>query len=357
MQYLLLIYGNETAWLNRTKEASNQVLAAYMAYTEAMKTAGVLVGSNRLRPTTEATTVRAPGGKRSSSTVPTPRPRNSSAAITSSRCRISTRRCRGRRAARAPAGASRCARSGRCSRCRRTPGARDAPRRWRAGATASSSPFSRRARATSRGPRTRCPRPSRRRSPIGRASGIPRTPEAWLLTVARRKLIDAARRRRSGEAAGRTAARCSRRSCEAAADGDATIPDERLRADVRLRASGDRRRHPRAADAADGARLRRRGDRLGVPRLARRRWASGWCARRARSGRPAFRSACRSATSSRERLDAVLEAIYAAFAEGWSDPAGTEARRRDLAEEGDLARPARRVAAAARSPRRWACSR
>jgi hypothetical protein len=65
MQYLLLIYGNETAWLNRTKEASNQVLAAYKGYTEAMKTAGVLVFSNRLRPTTEATTVRAPGGKRS----------------------------------------------------------------------------------------------------------------------------------------------------------------------------------------------------------------------------------------------------------------------------------------------------
>ena len=35
----------------------------------------------------------------------------------------------------------------------------------------------------------------------------------------------------------------------------------------------------------------------------------------------------------RERLAAVLEAIYAAFAEGWSDPAGTEIRRRDLAEE------------------------
>jgi RNA polymerase sigma-70 factor (ECF subfamily) len=35
----------------------------------------------------------------------------------------------------------------------------------------------------------------------------------------------------------------------------------------------------------------------------------------------------------RERLAAVLEAIYAAFAEGWSDPAGTEARRRDLGEE------------------------
>jgi RNA polymerase sigma-70 factor, ECF subfamily len=36
----------------------------------------------------------------------------------------------------------------------------------------------------------------------------------------------------------------------------------------------------------------------------------------------------------RERLDAVLEAIYAAFAEGWTDPAGTELRRRNLAEEG-----------------------
>jgi RNA polymerase sigma-70 factor (ECF subfamily) len=34
-----------------------------------------------------------------------------------------------------------------------------------------------------------------------------------------------------------------------------------------------------------------------------------------------------------ERLDAVLEAIYAAFAEGWSDPSGTEIRRRNLAEE------------------------
>jgi RNA polymerase sigma-70 factor (ECF subfamily) len=34
-----------------------------------------------------------------------------------------------------------------------------------------------------------------------------------------------------------------------------------------------------------------------------------------------------------ERLEAVLDAIYAAYAEGWSDPMGTEARRRNLAEE------------------------
>src|SRR5262249_60059981 len=35
-----------------------------------------------------------------------------------------------------------------------------------------------------------------------------------------------------------------------------------------------------------------------------------------------------------DRLDAILEAIYAVFTEGWSDPAGTEAKRRNLAEEG-----------------------
>ncbi len=35
----------------------------------------------------------------------------------------------------------------------------------------------------------------------------------------------------------------------------------------------------------------------------------------------------------RERLDAVLEAIYAAFAEGWVDAAGTDVARRALAEE------------------------
>src|SRR5262249_58487012 len=38
-------------------------------------------------------------------------------------------------------------------------------------------------------------------------------------------------------------------------------------------------------------------------------------------------------TELRERLDSVLEAIYAAFAEGWSDPVGTETRCRNLAEE------------------------
>ena len=65
MQYLLLIYNNETAMLNRPPEAASQGTAAYVAYTEAMQKAGVLRGGNRLRPTSEATTVRAPNGKKS----------------------------------------------------------------------------------------------------------------------------------------------------------------------------------------------------------------------------------------------------------------------------------------------------
>jgi hypothetical protein len=65
MQYLLLIYGNEKAMLSAPKEAASQMLGAYTAYTEAMKNAGVWRSGHRLRPTTEATTVRNPEGKKS----------------------------------------------------------------------------------------------------------------------------------------------------------------------------------------------------------------------------------------------------------------------------------------------------
>ena len=40
-----------------------QMSAAYGAYTEAMKKAGVFVGGERLRPTSAATTVRVADGK------------------------------------------------------------------------------------------------------------------------------------------------------------------------------------------------------------------------------------------------------------------------------------------------------
>ena len=49
--------------MNQSDAENGQILAAYGAYTEAMGKAGVLVGGNRLRPTTVATTVRVADGK------------------------------------------------------------------------------------------------------------------------------------------------------------------------------------------------------------------------------------------------------------------------------------------------------
>ncbi|MEN3375371.1 MAG: hypothetical protein V7604_726 [Hyphomicrobiales bacterium] len=63
MQYLLMIYGNEAGMLAASKEMVTQMSGAYFAYTEAMKKAGVWVGGERLRPTSDATTVRVKDGK------------------------------------------------------------------------------------------------------------------------------------------------------------------------------------------------------------------------------------------------------------------------------------------------------
>ena len=63
MQYLLMLYSNETAWPKMTKAEQEQGVAAYQAYTEALKNAGVYKGSNRLQPTAAATKVRLADGK------------------------------------------------------------------------------------------------------------------------------------------------------------------------------------------------------------------------------------------------------------------------------------------------------
>ncbi len=63
MQYLLMIYGEEGGWEKMTPEEQQRGAAAYMAYTEALAASGVLKGSNRLRPSSTATTVRAKDGK------------------------------------------------------------------------------------------------------------------------------------------------------------------------------------------------------------------------------------------------------------------------------------------------------
>ena len=63
MKYMLMIYASE-AEETKMKPADIQgLMQAYGAYTEALAKAGALKESDRLRPSTDATTVRVRGGK------------------------------------------------------------------------------------------------------------------------------------------------------------------------------------------------------------------------------------------------------------------------------------------------------
>ena len=63
MQYMLLLYWNEGAQAAATKEQKAETFAAYSAYTEATKKAGVYLAGAGLQATSTATVVRAPDGK------------------------------------------------------------------------------------------------------------------------------------------------------------------------------------------------------------------------------------------------------------------------------------------------------
>ena len=160
--------------------------------------------------------------------------------------------------------------------------------------------------------------------------GCPSNPEAWLLTVARRKIIDAFRRSRSGEMA-TTQLQFLAEGLDAGA-ADIEIPDRRLGLmfacahpaiepaihaplilqvvlglDARTIASAFL-----TSPAAMSKRLGRAKDKIrqaGIPfRVPEREELPG-------------------------RLETVLDAIYAAFSEGWTDASGTDAARRDLTAE------------------------
>ena len=63
MKYMLMIFSSE-AEESAMKPADTQgIMQAYGAYTEALIKAGALKEGERLRPTTDATTVRVRGGK------------------------------------------------------------------------------------------------------------------------------------------------------------------------------------------------------------------------------------------------------------------------------------------------------
>ena len=65
MQYLLMIHSDEAAMQQARKEDIQGVMAAYGAYTQAMKEAGAYLGGERLHPSSNATVVRAQNGKTS----------------------------------------------------------------------------------------------------------------------------------------------------------------------------------------------------------------------------------------------------------------------------------------------------
>src|SRR5882724_7931179 len=160
-------------------------------------------------------------------------------------------------------------------------------------------------------------------------NGCPANPEAWLLTVARRKLIDMGRRQHGSDLVDEDLEQVARADTPA----DEEIPDRRLalmfacahpaieagiRAPLILQTI-------LGFDAATIASAFLVAPTTMGQRLVRAKQKI------AQAGIP-FRLPERADLP--ERLEAVFEAIYATFTEGWADPAGTEARRRNLAEEG-----------------------
>ena len=160
-------------------------------------------------------------------------------------------------------------------------------------------------------------------------NGIPARPEAWLLTVARRKMLDGIRRRRTAEDAQSHLLLMS----ELADTDAAPIPDDRLglmfacahpaieaniRAPLILQAI-------LGFDAATIASAFLVAPATMSQRLVRAKT-------KIREAGIPFHQPEQDELG--DRLDAVLAAIYATFSEGWSDPEGTETRRRSLAEDG-----------------------
>jgi RNA polymerase sigma-70 factor (ECF subfamily) len=160
--------------------------------------------------------------------------------------------------------------------------------------------------------------------------GVPQNPEAWLLTAARHSLIDLVRHRRVAEANEPTLLLLREESREAMMS--ARFPDERLKLLFVCA-------HPAIDPAMHTPLMLQTVLGLDAVRIAHAFLVSpttmGQRLVRAKTKiRDAgIRFAIPHEHQLPQRLDAVLEAIYAAFGLGWDDMAGVDQRGRGLAEE------------------------
>ena len=162
-------------------------------------------------------------------------------------------------------------------------------------------------------------------------NGVPEKPEAWLLTAARRRLLDGIRHARVQGEAVPTLLAVAREAQELASTA-AEFPDDRLKL-LFICA------HP-AIDAGARTPLMLQT----VLGLDAARVASAFVVQPAAMGQRLTRAKAKirdahiafELPETRElpsRLDAVLEAVYAAYGSGWDDVAGADPRRKGLATE------------------------
>ena len=162
-------------------------------------------------------------------------------------------------------------------------------------------------------------------------TGVPDRPEAWLLTAARRRLIDGVRHARV-HAETLPALLVMAEEAQDLANSGTAFPDDRLKL-LFICA------HP-----AIDARVRTPLMLQTVLGLDAARIASAFLVQPAAMGRRLGRAKARirdegiilelpESAELPPRLDAVLDAIYAAFGSGWEDVAGADPRRKGLAAE------------------------
>jgi RNA polymerase sigma-70 factor (ECF subfamily) len=161
--------------------------------------------------------------------------------------------------------------------------------------------------------------------------GVPDSPEAWLLTAARRRALDSFRRGRTRkDAVPRVNAMIA--ELEAEKTAERPIPDDRLRLIFACA-------HPAVEEAARAPLMLQAV--LGLDAAA---IASAFLVSPAAMGQRLVRAKRKirdagvpfaepDLESAPERLQAVLEAVYAVFTQGWSDPAGADPKSRGLVDE------------------------